>query len=240
MSWRLGILEVGVIPRLPLSLYVPDAPPHETVDPPCYCFLASDGTRNVLVDTGPNAAAANGAGMEIVGDTSELLIAALNCCGIKPAEVDCIVHTHLHYDHMQNDLMFPNAIVQVQHAELDWAFGPDCGRFYLGVRELVEALGDRLNVLEGDAELYPGLRVVLNAGHTRGHQSVIIDAGECAVCICGDIVSLFANLEVIGPICANTQETRDFLDRAREAGWEMVPSHDPRLREHRWYVRGPR
>ena len=239
MNWRLGILEVGVIPGLPLSLYLPDASPHELVDPPCYCFLASDGTRNVLVDSGPNAAVAGAAGMEIVGDTSELLTSALNCWGIQPADVDCIVHTHLHYDHMQNDLMFPNAVVQVQHEELESALGPDCGRFYLGVRELVEGLGHRLNTLEGDAELFPGMRVVHNAGHTRGHQSVIVDTAECTVCVCGDIVSLFANLEEIGPICPNTRETRNFLDRAREAGWEMVPSHDPRLREHRWYVRGP-
>ena len=34
---------------------------------------------------------------------------------------------------MQNDLMFPNAVVHVQGSELEWAKGPDCGRFYFGI-----------------------------------------------------------------------------------------------------------
>jgi hypothetical protein len=50
-------------------------------------------------------------------------------------------------------------------------------------------------------------------------------------------VSLFSNVEVVGSICPNVDETVAFLDRARAAGWEMVPSHDPELRGHRWYVR---
>jgi hypothetical protein len=35
MSWRLGILETGVIPSLQLNLYVPDAPPNALIDVPC-------------------------------------------------------------------------------------------------------------------------------------------------------------------------------------------------------------
>jgi len=241
MSWRIGIVEVGVIPRLPLNLYLPDAPPDALIDPPCYCYLASDGERNVLVDSGPDRALAGAEGLDIVGDASTLLTTGLEAWGVGPADVDCIVHTHLHHDHMQNDLMFPNAVVQVQRSELEWASRPDCGRFYFGVRELVTALGDRLHTLEGDAQLFSGLRVVLNGGHTPGHQSVVIDTiEEAVVCLCGDIVSLFPNVDIVGSICPNVSETEAFLDRARAAGWEMVPSHDPRLRGHRWYVRPDR
>jgi glyoxylase-like metal-dependent hydrolase (beta-lactamase superfamily II) len=236
MSWRLGIVEVGIIPSLPLNLYLPDASPDALIDPPCYCYLVSDGERNVIVDSGPDRALSAAAGLEIMGETSDLLAAGLKAWGVGPAEIDCIVHTHLHHDHMQNDLMFPNASVHVQQAELAWATSPDCGRFYVGVGEIVTALGDRLHTLDGDAQLFAGLGVVFNGGHTPGHQSVIVDTTESAVCLCGDIVSLFANVEVVGSICPNVDETVAFLDRARAAGWEMVPSHDPKLRGHRWYV----
>ena len=58
--------------------------------------------------------------------------------------------------------------------------------------------------------------------------------------MCGDIVSLYANLDVVGQICPNATETLSFLDRARRANWEMLPSHDPKLHGHRFYVRpGP-
>jgi glyoxylase-like metal-dependent hydrolase (beta-lactamase superfamily II) len=237
MSWRLGIVEVGVIPHLPLNMYLPDASPNALIDPPCYCYLATDGERNIIVDSGPDRACSGAAGLEIVGNTSDLLTAGLKAWGVGPADIDCIVHTHLHHDHMQNDLMFPNAVVHVQQAELAWATGPDCGRFYVGVSEITAALGDRLHTLAGDAQLFPGLGVVLNGGHTPGHQSVIVDTSENVVCLCGDIVSLFSNVEVVGSICPNVDETVAFLDRARAAGWEMVPSHDPELRGHRWYVR---
>ena len=46
-----------------------------------------------------------------MGDTSALLTGGLEACGVAPSAIDCIVHTHLHHDHMQNDLMFPNAVV---------------------------------------------------------------------------------------------------------------------------------
>jgi glyoxylase-like metal-dependent hydrolase (beta-lactamase superfamily II) len=236
MNWKLGILEVGVIPRLQLSLYLPDASPDELIDPVCYCYLASDGRRNVLVDSGPDRALAAAEGLEIIGNASERLAAGMRAWGIEPADIDHIVHTHLHHDHMQNDLMFANAVVHVQQAEIEWANNPDSGRFYFGVSELTDALGVRLNALDGDSELFPGLRVVFNGGHTPGHQSVIVDTNENAVCLCGDIVSLLPNIEVVGSICPNVEETAAFLDRARTAGWEMVPSHDPKIRGHRWYV----
>jgi glyoxylase-like metal-dependent hydrolase (beta-lactamase superfamily II) len=239
MNWTLGILEVGVIPRLPLTLYLPDASADELIDPPCYCYVASDGERNVIVDSGPDRARSGAAGLEVLGDTAELLLAGLQAFGVDPADVACVVHTHLHHDHMQNDLMFPNAVVYVQRAEVSWATGPDCDRFYIGGRELVTALRGRLQLVEGDSELFPGLGVVLSKGHTPGHQSVLVDTAEGVVCLCGDIVSLFANVDVVGSICPNVQQTTAFLDRARSAGWEMVPSHDPKLREHRWYIRPP-
>jgi glyoxylase-like metal-dependent hydrolase (beta-lactamase superfamily II) len=231
-------MEVGVIPGTPLNLYLPDASADELIDPPCYCYVASDGKRTVIVDSGPDRILAGAAGLEIWGDTTELLVAALRVFGVDPADVMYVVHTHLHYDHMQNDLLFPNATVLVQRAEVQWATGPDCDRFYLGVRELVTALGDRLQMVEGDAELFPGFSVVLSQGHTPGHQSVLVHTAAGVVCLCGDIVSLFANLDVVGSVCPNLQQTRAFLDRARIGGWKMVPSHDPKLREHRWYI-GP-
>ena len=239
MSWKLGIVEVGVIPRLPLNLYLPDAPPDELIDPVCYCYLATDGEHNVIVDSGPDRQRSAAEGLEILGETAELLAEGLGSWGVAPGDVDAVVHTHLHHDHMQNDAMFPNAVVHVQRAEVDWATGPDCGRFYIGARELVSDLGDRLQLLEGDVELLPGLEVVLNGGHTPGHQSVVFDTAGNGVCLCGDIVSMFGNVDVVGPICPNTEETLEFLARARRAGWEMLPSHDPKMREHRWYVRKP-
>ena len=239
MSWQLGILEIGVIPEIPLCVYLPDAPDDALIDPPCFCYIATDGSHAILIDTGPDRARSAEAGLQIVGDTTELLAAGLRSWGLAPQDVNLIVHTHLHYDHMQNDLLFPRASVVVQRTELAWATGPDSGPFYVGIESLTGALGDRLRLLDGETEILPGLNALPNGGHTPGHQSVIIQTSTGAVCVCGDIVSLQENLEVIGPVCPDAASTRAFLSRAHDAGWQMLPSHDPGLREHRWYVPAP-
>jgi N-acyl homoserine lactone hydrolase len=236
MSWQLSILEAGVIPDVPLTVYLPDAPADALVSPPCFCYLATDGHDVVLIDTGPDQARSAAAGMRIQGDSSALLLAGLRAAGISAADISLIVHTHLHYDHVQNDLLFPGAQVVVQRAELAWATSPDCGPYYLGVAEFSRALGQRLLLLDGDTELLPGLTVLPNAGHTPGHQSVLVRTGSADVCVCGDIVSLQENVTVIGAACPDRESTAKFLARARSAGWHMLPSHDPRLRQHAWYL----
>ncbi|MGA8461500.1 MAG: hypothetical protein WB800_39315, partial [Streptosporangiaceae bacterium] len=113
---------------------------------------------------------------------------------------------------------------------------PDSGPFYVDVGELTGALGDRLRLLDGETEILPGLTALPNGGHTPGHQSVLVQTGSGHACVCGDIVSLEENLEVIGPVCPDKEGTAQFLARARQAGWQMLPSHDARLRQHRWYL----
>jgi glyoxylase-like metal-dependent hydrolase (beta-lactamase superfamily II) len=240
MSWSIGILEVGVIPGVPLNVYLPDAPPDALIDPPCYCYLATDGHRTILIDSGPDRTASGAAGLRILGDTGAMLTAGLRAWGVTARDVAMIVHTHLHHDHMQNDLVFPEATVVVQRAELAWATGPDSGPFYCGVAELASALGDRLRLLDGEAEILPGVSALPNGGHTPGHQSVLLETTAGPTCICGDIVSLHANIEKIGSVCPDVPATQAFLARAREAAWAMLPSHDPELRSHRWYVQPSR
>ncbi len=235
MSWQLSILEVGVIPGIPLQAYLPDAPDGALVDPPCFCFVATDGSRTVLVDSGPDQVRSAQAGLAIDGDSTALLEAGLRTAGITPRDVDLIVHTHLHYDHMQNDLLFPGAQVAVQRAELAWATSAGSGPFYVGVGELAGALGERLRLLDGETQILPGLTALPNGGHTPGHQSVLVRTAAGDACVCGDIVSLEENLTVIGSVCPDREATEAFLERARAAGWQMLPGHDARLRDHRWY-----
>lgn len=237
MSWSIGIIEVGTIPGIPLSAYLPDAPESASIEPPCYCYVATDGTSTILVDTGPDRTTSAAAGLVINGDTAAQLDCGLRSAGVAPEDVNFIVHTHLHYDHMQNDLAFPRAQVVVQETELTWATSPEGGPYYVGVGELAAELGDRLAPIGGQAEILPGVTALPNGGHTPGHQSVLISAASGDVCICGDIVSLHANLTMIGSVCPDVAATEAFLTRASSAAWEMIPSHEPELRSHRWYVR---
>jgi glyoxylase-like metal-dependent hydrolase (beta-lactamase superfamily II) len=239
MGWHIGIVEVGYIPSLPWSIYVPDAPPDAVLDVPCYCYFVTDGSTVVLVDSGADPAAAAMGGLAIVGGGQPAIDRALASEGIRASDVDYILHTHLHYDHVENDRVFPRANVVVQRRELEWARSPKAGAYYVGIHTLIDELGDRLSLVEGELEILRGITLVPNGGHTPGHQSVLVRTREEMVCLCGDIVPMRVNLEIICSVTPDIEATRQFLERARTARWTMMPSHDPELRQHPWLVPGP-
>jgi N-acyl homoserine lactone hydrolase len=90
--------------------------------------------------------------------------------------------------------------------------------------------------VDGELGFLPGITLTPSGGHTSGHQSVLVATEEGTACIAGDIVSLAVNADVVGPMTPDAAAAGAFLARARAAGWEIIPSHEPALREHRWYV----
>jgi glyoxylase-like metal-dependent hydrolase (beta-lactamase superfamily II) len=244
-AWCLDVVDVATIPQLPLSGFLPpealaEARGNEAaessdvlIDVPCFAFLLTSDSGTVLVDTGPDPARAAQAGFSARGDPARAMLGALASRGRGPQDVDLIVHTHLHYDHMQNDDVFPRAVAVVQEREAAWAAGPDADEFCLSVAGFLSGQADRLWLLDGDREVLPGVRVLHTGGHTPGHQAVLVrtsDTSDGLTCIAGDLVPLQANLRHVQPSCRDPAAARAFLARARRESWRVVPSHDPQLR----------
>jgi N-acyl homoserine lactone hydrolase len=260
MSWTIAIVEVGVLPGCALRAYVDDAAPGAIADLPCFCWLLRNGTSRVLVDTGPDVEASAEVGYSVAGDTRAALEGGLRAAGATPGDIDVIVHTHLHQDHVQNDALFTRADVVVQRRELDEALAADaaCGSltaaaraelaeapyavsqaagiWYIGTGSLARGWRGRVTAVDGDAEVLPGLRVVWSGAHTNGHQSVVAETTDGPVCIAGDIVSLAANAVAPGPMTPDAATAEAFLARASKAGWDVVPSHEPSMRRDPRYV----
>ena len=127
MAWTVGIIEVGTLPDTSLGAYVCGALDDVMLDVPCYCWLLRDGRTSLLVDTGPDLEQSADVGYEVGGEPRASLLAALRRSGVSPAEIDLIIHTHLHQDHIQNDDLFPGARVLVQREELQSAVCPVAG-----------------------------------------------------------------------------------------------------------------
>jgi len=119
-----------------------------------------------LVDAGVGPAGAPGAWASVPGRLPDELAAA----GLAAGDVTAIVLTHLHSDHigwaLPASTPFPEARVVLQRADAE-AFAPMLGGTLL-------AEEDRLDIVDGDADLGNGVRVVATPGHTPGHQCVIV------------------------------------------------------------------
>jgi glyoxylase-like metal-dependent hydrolase (beta-lactamase superfamily II) len=173
--------------------------------------------------------------------TEQSLHAQLALHSVAPSQVRTVILTHLHYDHCGNCAQLPNARIVVQRSELMAAAAPigpaalpigGKSLFYdrADVAELVDPLWDRVELIEGDVEILPGIDCVLYAdSHTPGHQCVYVRTAHGTAAIVGDIArKVDINIEQAIPpgIYYDLEKMRRALaDIARRADI-VLPTHD--------------
>ncbi len=134
------------------------------------------GGKPIVIDTGFNAQVGKKRGREVKRNPADLLADF----GIDPKEVEDVIITHLHYDHVGNWDKFPKARFHLQDKEMQFATGRHvCMGAFRHAFEvddivgMVRALyGKRVAFHDGDEEIQPGISVHLIGGHTMGMQSV--------------------------------------------------------------------
>jgi glyoxylase-like metal-dependent hydrolase (beta-lactamase superfamily II) len=140
----------------------------------------------VLVDTGLGPQP-----REFMAETESTLLHQL-----EPESVDLVIHTHLHVDHVGWDGVFPRARYVV-HRD-DWAFF--MAPWQLRVRphlHRLEPLSEEglVDLVAGDTEVAPGIRVLPSPGHTPGHMHVRIEHDGVVAVVLGDVAVHSAQLD---------------------------------------------
>ncbi len=186
--------------------------------------LLRDATTTVLVDTGPPA-------------YISLLHRGLESLGVRPAEVTDILATHLHWDHIGNFTMFPEAKVTVARNELEWASRQPPGTDLipdLHVRRLAETV-ENVRLIEDREEVLPGIRAIATPGHTPGHICYRTSTRDGDVLFAGDAVKNRYELAT-GDVDSSMDRamSRESVESLRslmrdDPSVVMVPGHDVRL-----------
>jgi len=128
--------------------------------------------------------------------------------GVFPKDVNIVVLTHLHHDHVGNNDMFPNAEIMVHSAEEN---------------EISTA-----RTFDKDIQLTKEVRLVHTPGHTKGSTSVFID-GEIRYAIAGDAIPRQGNYEKMFPPFVNYDEkvALESIKSISKYAEIIVPGHDP-------------
>lgn len=162
----------------------------ERVQIPVTCYLVRTSDAVILFDTGLSPRAIPGilrTDPLARFEEADLLVHRLDGIGLEPADVDVVVLSHLHYDHAGGAALFRNSELVAQQDEFAFAHHtPACfADFYY--RKNFDLPDYRWRLLDGDAELAPGVTVLRSDGHTPGHQSLLVELPEAGpVILAGD------------------------------------------------------
>ncbi|WP_277591359.1 MBL fold metallo-hydrolase [Pseudomonas chlororaphis] len=158
-------------------------------------FLVNTGKQLILVDTGAG---------QCIGATAGMLTANMQAAGYRPEQVDAILLTHLHLDHVcglvdgQQQPLFANATVYAAQAEADYWLDPQAlAKAPAGAREFFKIAQDstapyraagRFKTFASGQSPVPGVEARLEAGHTPGSTTYRFTSQGQSILFMGDLV----------------------------------------------------
>ena len=234
----------GVVPK---PMWEKRAPPDakNRITLGCNTIIVRTGKHTLAIETGIGNKLPEK--LQQIYENKQQLPASLAAAGVKPEEVDIVINTHLHFDHSGWNTrldeqgrvvpMFPNARYFAQRGEVEH------GHLQLE-RDKVSYISEnydplvesgQMTLLDGNAEICPGVHVELFPGHTAHMQAVHIESAGQHACYMGDLIPTSAHLDItwvmgydLYPLTCIEQRKRLYA-RAIPEEWLLLFTHDHRV-----------
>ena len=161
-------------------------------------YLVNTGVKLVLIDAGAGT---------LFGPTLGKLVASLQAAGYKPEQVDDILITHMHPDHVgglvaNGAIVFPNATVHADKRDADFWLSKakleqasaDAKGFFQGAMASLNpyVAAGKFQPFEGSAGIVPGVKAWSSYGHTAGHTSYVVESKGQKLIVAGDLIHVGA------------------------------------------------
>lgn len=211
----------------------------ETLECSVNAYLVKSAGKLILIDVGTS---------DVYGPSLGHLTAGIEKIGYKPEQIDAILLTHIHMDHIGgltkgDELTFPNADVYISKIEADYYLSSSnkekapesMKRFFDGAVLKLSPIkkAGKLKTFELGTEIFPGIRSIASQGHTAGHSFYTVESKGQKIMFWGDImlsdVAQFSNPSITSVYDydkkAATITRKKALEDAAAKGYWVAISH---------------
>ncbi len=202
------VLSDGLIGGPP-RVYASDAPEAELQEVLRHAFLPADrltlNLNTLLIETNGRRILLEAGAGQTMGPQGGRVFANLAAIGLRPEDIDVVVVSHAHPDHVGNlrtadgAKAFPRAAIFAPRA--DWDFfvlnDPDLSympvpeefrrNFAAAIKRSVEPVTNEIELYEAGTEIVPGLTTLPAFGHTPGMASFLVQSGNDQLLLTADL-----------------------------------------------------
>ena len=242
--WQDAGATFGLVPRIMWERYAPEIDEKYRLPVGLNTLVVRSAGKTILIDSGCGSKSTHAPGAMGIENTGHL-IANLAAEGIRAEDVDVVLNTHLHFDHCGGNTgldgerpvpAFPRAKYILQKGEWDAASHPNERTRGTYLSENFEPLDDAMQVelVEGDAEIVPGLRMTMAPGHTEDHVVFEMESGGDVAIYIGELAQQPVQLERVAWVSAfdilpmvSIETKKRFIEKALDRRALLVSVHAP-------------
>jgi glyoxylase-like metal-dependent hydrolase (beta-lactamase superfamily II) len=206
------------------------------------CLLLTRGSMRVLIETGFGGKWSDKE-RGFYDIQHRTVVDALREVDIAPQAINHVIVTHLHFDHAGGlttldasgtaVLTFPNATVHAQTREWHDALANKSTMTRTYLRDHLDPVKDRTKLIDGEAEVIPGITVWPMPGHTWGQQAIRFHDDRGIVCFPGDVLPTVHHVGLPFSLAYDMEpytsmlSKKALLGRANFEGWRLALDHEP-------------